>query len=79
MPKTEQLNILNIIEIQQIKDILKNNNTLNNVFNLLLKIANKQLNNEKIEEIANDTESELSSIDLSSDSSDDNIFNIETL
>ena len=79
MSNTEKLDILNIIEIQQIKTLLKNDNRLNNVFNLLLKIANKQLNNDKIEEIANDTDSELSSIDLSSDSSDDNIFNIETL
>lgn len=79
MPKTEQLNILNIIEIQEIKNILNNNYRLINVFNLLLKIANKQLKNDKIEDLIEDTDSEISSIDLSSDSSDDNIFNIETL
>ena len=79
MSKTDKLDILNIIEIQQIKTILKNDNILNNVFNLLLKIANKHLNNDKLEEIANDTDSDFSSIDLSSDSSDDNIFYIQTL
>ena len=79
MSKTDKLDILNIIEIQQIKTILKNNNMLNDVFNLLLKIANKQLKNDKLEEIANDTDSDFSSIDLASDSSDDNIFYIQTL
>ena len=79
MSKTDKLDILNIIEIQQIKTLLKNNNMLNDVFNLLLKIANKQLKNDKLEEIANDTDSDFSSIDLASDSSDDNIFYIQTL
>lgn len=70
----EKLNILNIIEIQRIKSILLIEPGLLDVFNSLLKIANKTLNNEKIEEIIDkDSESELS-LDFSSDSSDDNIL-----
>ncbi len=70
----EKLNILNIFEIQRIKTLLLIEPDLLEVFNSLLKIANKTLNNEKLEDIIDkDSESELS-LDLSSDSSDDNIL-----
>lgn len=71
----EKLDILNIIEIQQIRSILLKNTSLLNIFNMLLKIANKQLNNELLEEIIDDQESEYS-LDLSSDTdiSDDNLL-----
>lgn len=69
----EKLDILNIIEIQQIRSILLKNTSLLNIFNMLLKIANKQLNNELLEDIIGDEESEYS-LQLNSDSSDDNIL-----
>ena len=69
----EKLDILNIIEIQQIRSILLKNTSLLNIFNMLLKIANKQLNNELLEEIIDDDESE-HSLDLSSDISDNNML-----
>ena len=68
----EKLDILNIIEIQQIRSILIKEDQLLNIFNLLLKIANKQLKNDKLEELIDDSNSELS-LEFSSDSSDDNI------
>mgnify|MGYP003648267043 CR=1 FL=1 len=68
----EKLDILNIIEIQQIRSILIKEDQLLNIFNLLLKIANKQLKNDKLEELIDESNSELS-LQLSSDSSDDNI------
>tara|TARA_R110002124_G_scaffold233678_1_gene399029 strand:- start:126 stop:341 length:216 start_codon:yes stop_codon:yes gene_type:complete len=69
----EKLDILNIIEIQQIRSILLKNTSLLNIFNMLLKIANKQLNNELLEDIIDDDESE-HSLDLSSDISDNNML-----
>ena len=67
----EKLDILNIIEIQQIRSILLKNTSLLNIFNMLLKIANKQLNNELLEDIIGDDESEYS-LDLSSDTDSQN-------
>lgn len=67
----EKLDILNIIEIQQIRSILLKNTSLLNIFNMLLKIANKQLNNELLEDIIDDDESE-HSLDLSSDADSQN-------
>ena len=67
----EKLDILNIIEIQQIRSILLKNTSLLNIFNMLLKIANKQLNNELLEDIIGDDESE-HSLDLSSDTDSQN-------
>lgn len=75
MPK-EQLNILNIIEIQQIKSILIKDKNLLDIFNILLKVANKQLKNDILEDLIEESNSEL---DLSSNSSDDNIFDIKCL
>lgn len=69
----EKLDILNIIEIQQIRSILLKNTSLLNIFNMLLKIANKQLNNELLEDIIGDDESEYS-LELNSDSSDNNML-----
>lgn len=69
----EKLDILNIIEIQQIRSILLKNTSLLNIFNMLLKIANKQLNNELLEDVIDDQESEYS-LNLSSDISDDNLL-----
>lgn len=75
MSKPEKLNILNIFEIQRIKSLLLIEPELLDVFNSLLKLANKSLNNEKLENLIDtDSEDELQSIDLSSDESDDNIF-----
>jgi len=68
----EKIDILNIFEIQRIKSLLLIEPSLLEVFNSLLKIANKSLNNEKLDDIIDkDSESELS-LELSSDSSDDN-------
>ena len=69
----EKLDILNIIEIQQIRSRLMKEQSLLNIFNMLLKIANKQLNNELLEDIIDDDESEYS-LDLSSDISDNNML-----
>ena len=75
MSKPEKLNILNIFEIQRIKSLLLIEPELLDVFNSLLKLANKSLNNEKLENLIDtDSEDELQSINLSSDESDDNIF-----
>ncbi len=69
----EKLDLGNIIEIQQIKSILFKDKKLLKMFNELLKIVNKKINNENLEDIIDECESEYS-MDLSSDSSDDNIF-----
>lgn len=69
----EKLDILNIIEIQQIRSRLIKEKSLLNIFNMLLKIANKQLNNDLLEDIIDDQESEYS-LDLSSDISDNNML-----
>ncbi len=75
MSKPEKLDILNIFEIQRIKSLLLIEPELLDVFNSLLKLANKSLNNEKLENLIDtDSEDEIKSIDLSSDESDDNIF-----
>ena len=71
----DPLTVNNIIEIELIKDlILKHNPEYIVVFNYILKIANKAINNEKlehiIETIISDSDSEPS---LSSDSSDENV------
>lgn len=67
----EKLDILNIIEIQQIRSRLIKEKSLLNIFNMLLKIANKQLNNDLLEDIIDDGESE-HSLDLSSDADSQN-------
>jgi hypothetical protein len=75
MSRVEKLDILNIFEIQRIKSLLLIEPELLDVFNSLLKLANKSLNNEKLENLIDtDSEDEIKSIDLSSDESDDNIF-----
>ena len=71
----DPLTVNNIIEIELIKDlILKHNPEYIVVFNYILKIANKAINNEKlehiIETIISDSDSEPS---LYSDSSDENV------
>lgn len=75
MSRVEKLDLLNIFEIQRIKSLLLIEPKLLETFNTLIKIANKSLNNEKLENLIDtDSEDELDSIDLSSDESDDNIF-----
>jgi len=75
MSRVEKLDILNIFEIQRIKSLLLIEPELLDVFNSLLKLANKSLNNEKLENLIDtDSEDEIKSIYLSSDESDDNIF-----
>lgn len=75
MSRVEKLDIINIFEIQRIKSLLLIEPELLDVFNSLLKLANKSLNNEKLENLIDtDSEDEIKSIDLSSDESDDNIF-----
>lgn len=69
MSKIEKLNIGNIIEINEIKSILSKDKNLLDIFNLVLKVANKSLNMEEIEEIIEDTETE-KSISVYSDSDD---------
>tara|TARA_R110000824_G_C15041316_1_gene660429 strand:- start:648 stop:857 length:210 start_codon:yes stop_codon:yes gene_type:complete len=67
----EKLNLNDIFEIQEIKSILITNTRLHNMFCVLLKIVNKKVNNDDLEEIIEtDTETE-QSLDLSSDSSDE--------
>jgi hypothetical protein len=69
----EKLNLSDIIEIQQIKDRIRKDESLYNMFIVLLKIVNKKVNSEDLEEIINDTDTETEtekSLDLSSDSSD---------
>ena len=67
----EKLNLGDIIEIQQIKDRIRKEESLYNMFIVLLKIVNKKVNSEDLEEIINDTDTETEkSLDLSSDSSD---------
>jgi hypothetical protein len=75
MSRVEKLDIINIFEIQRIKSLLLIEPELLDVFNSLLKLANKSLNNEKLENLIDtDSEDEIKSIYLSSDESDDNIF-----
>ena len=72
---SEKLDILNIIEIQQIRSRLMKEQSLLNIFNMLLKIANKQLNNELLEDVIDDGESEYS-LDLTIDTDTDSEKNI---
>jgi len=67
---SERLNLGNIIEIQQIKSVLKKDKRLLEMFNTLLKIINKSVNNENLEEIIEDTDTE-KSFSVYSDSEDD--------
>ena len=70
---SERLNLGNIIEIQQIKSVLKKDKRLLEMFNTLLKIINKSVNNENLEEIIEtDTDTE-KSYSIYSDSSEDDI------
>lgn len=73
MSKIEKLNIGNIIEINEIKSILSKDKNLLDIFNLVLKVANKSLNMEEIEEIIEDSETE-KSISVYSDSSSEDLF-----
>ena len=57
---SERLNLGNIIEIQQIKSVLSKDKRLLEMFNTLLKIINKSVDNENIEEIIEDTDTEKS-------------------
>tara|TARA_R110000737_G_scaffold248627_1_gene258565 strand:+ start:4816 stop:5028 length:213 start_codon:yes stop_codon:yes gene_type:complete len=69
---SERLNLGNIIEIQQIKSVLRKDKRLLEMFNTLLKIINKSVNNENLEEIIEDTDTE-KSFSVYSDSSEDDI------
>ena len=69
---SERLNLGNIIEIQQIKSVLSKDKRLLEMFNTLLKIINKSVNNENLEEIIEDTDTE-KSFSVYSDSSEDDI------
>ena len=70
---SERLNLGNIIEIQQIKSVLRKDKRLLEMFNTLLKIINKSVNNENLEEIIDtDTDTE-KSYSIYSDSSEDDI------
>ena len=67
---SERLNLGNIIEIQQIKSELRKDKRLLEMFNTLLKIINKSVNNENLEEIIDtDTDTE-KSYSVYSDESD---------
>ena len=67
---SERLNLGNIIEIQQIKSELRKDKRLLEMFNTLLKIINKSVNNENLEEIIEtDTDTE-KSYSVYSDESD---------
>ena len=57
---SERLNLGNIIEIQQIKSVLSKDKRLLEMFNILLKIINKSVDNENLEEIIEDTDTEQS-------------------
>ena len=69
---SERLNLGNIIEIQQIKSVLKKDKRLLEMFNTLLKIINKSVNNENLEDTDTETETE-KSYSIYSDSSEDDI------
>ena len=65
---SERLNLGNIIEIQQIKSELRKDKRLLEMFNTLLKIINKSVNNENLEDTDTETEKSYS---VYSDSEDD--------
>ena len=73
MSKIEKLNIGNIFEINEIKSILSKDKNLLSLFNTILKIANKSLNMEELEESIEDSESE-KSISVYSDTSSEDLF-----
>lgn len=73
MSKIEKLNIGNIFEINEIKSILSKDKNLLDIFNTILKIANKSLNMEELEESIEDSESE-KSISIYSDTSSEDLF-----
>lgn len=73
MSKIEKLNIGNIIEINEIKSILSKDKNLLDIFNTILKIANKTINNENINNIIEDSESE-EDISIYSDSESEDLF-----
>lgn len=73
MSKIEKLNIGNIIEVNEIKSILSKDKNLLDIFNTILKIANKSLNMEELEESIEDSESE-KSISVYSDTSSEDLF-----
>tara|TARA_R100000773_G_C4219582_1_gene118174 strand:+ start:2932 stop:3168 length:237 start_codon:yes stop_codon:yes gene_type:complete len=73
MSKIEKLNIGNIFEINEIKSILSKDKNLLDIFNTILKIANKSLNMEELEESIEDSESE-KSISVYSDTSSEDLF-----
>ena len=54
----ETLNLGDIIEIQQIKSILKPAENLYKMFMLILKVANKKIDNDNITDIIDDADSE---------------------
>tara|TARA_R110001592_G_scaffold350333_1_gene646395 strand:+ start:391 stop:627 length:237 start_codon:yes stop_codon:yes gene_type:complete len=70
----EKLDLGNIIEIQQIKNILSKDKNLLIMFNQLLKIVNKKVNNENIDEIIDETDTEKSFSIYSDSESDDEVF-----
>ena len=71
--KIEKLNIGNIIEINEIKSILSKDKNLLDIFNTILKIANKTINNENINNIIEDSESE-EDISIYSDTESEDLF-----
>ena len=72
---SEILNIGNIIEIKEIKSILSKDKRLLDMFNTLLKILNKTIDDEDINDIIEDTDTEKSfSIYSDSEESEDNIY-----
>jgi len=73
MSKVEKLNIGNIFEINEIKSILSKDKNLLDIFNTILKIANKSLNMEELEESIEDSESE-KSISVYSDTDSEDLF-----
>jgi len=73
MSKIEKLNIGNIFEINEIKSILSKDKNLLDIFNTILKIANKSLNMEELEESIEDSESE-KSISIYSDTESEDLF-----
>tara|TARA_R110002051_G_C8687869_1_gene492608 strand:- start:580 stop:798 length:219 start_codon:yes stop_codon:yes gene_type:complete len=71
MPKTEKLDIRNIIEVDKIKKLLREHPDLLAMFEVLTIIINNRLNKEKVEVFINEIEEELKSPDLSDHSSDE--------
>jgi len=70
--KIEKLDCLNILEIQKIQQILKDRKDQNlwKTFNMILKIANKTLNNEQFEVLIEGESSEDEDYEGESDTED---------